>query len=177
MPAAESVWQRLWEYPFYQNALAAGLAVALLCSVLSVFVVLRRMAFIGQGISHAAFGGAGLALLLGLLGPNFAGPLARDLIIAAFCVATALLIGRIARQQRVGEDSAIGICLVAAMALGVILLNIRAALYERLAAAATLDSTSAGYTPSFHDLLFGNILSIPRQEVVLTWRWCWWAWC
>jgi len=168
MLADGSVWQRLMEYQFYQNALLAGLAIALLCGVLSVFVVLRGMAFIGQGISHAAFGGAGLALLLGLFIPWLGGPIARDVVVAVFCVATALLIGRIGRQKRVGHDSAIGICLVAAMAGGVVLLNIRTALYQRAAAAGRLEDFSAGYTPSFHDLLFGNILSIPRLEVWLT---------
>jgi hypothetical protein len=116
---AQTVWQRFWQYQFYQNALAGGVAIALLCSVLSVFVVLKRVAFAGQGISHAAFGGAGLALLLELFLPPLRMPILRDAVIAAFCVITALVIGRIARQRRLGEDSAIGICLVAAMALGV----------------------------------------------------------
>lgn len=167
--ASESLWQRFWQYPFYQNALLAGLAIAALCSVLSVFVVLRRMAFIGQGISHAAFGGAGLALLLGLTLPAARNPLLRDAIIAFFCVGTALLIGWIARQQRIGEDSAIGICLAAAMAVGVILLDIRSAIFQQMVDAGQLAAGSLGYTPSFHDLLFGNILSIPRQEAWLSW--------
>ena len=60
------------EYLFGPNSslfwpgVIAGLAMAMMCSVLSVLVVLKRLAFIGQGISHAAFGGIGLAAVLGL---------------------------------------------------------------------------------------------------------------
>ncbi len=160
-----SVWQRFWEYPFYHNAMWGGVAVAALCSTLSVFVVQRRMAFIGQGISHAAFGGAGAALLLALVLPDFSRPLPRDGVIAVFCIATALLIGRIARQRRVSEDSAIGICLVAAMALGAVMIDLRNEWINRLLAAGKITRTELGYTPSLHDLLFGNILSIAADEL------------
>ena len=51
---------------FFQRALLAGVMLSLLCGVLSVFVILRRMAFIGVGISHSAFGGVALGFLLGL---------------------------------------------------------------------------------------------------------------
>jgi len=162
---AASVWQRFWEYPFYHHALWAGVAVAALCSTLSVFVVQRRMAFIGQGISHAAFGGAGVALLLSLALPDLNRPMLRDGVIAVFCIATALLIGRIARQRHVSEDSAIGICLVAAMALGAVLLDLRAEWIRRLLASGAIGRTQLGYTPSLHDLLFGNILSVTPAEL------------
>ena len=51
---------------FLQRALAAAILVSLLCGVLSTFVVLRRMAFIGVGISHSAFGGVALGFLVGI---------------------------------------------------------------------------------------------------------------
>jgi len=155
-----SVWQRFLEYPFYHQALAAGLGVALACGLLSVLVVYKRMAFIGEGISHAAFGGAGMALLLGLLLPPFREAAARDIVIGIFCVGTALAIGYFARAGLVHEDAAIGVCLVAAMALGVVLLNIRSALFERMVNAGEITRGDIGYTPSFHDLLFGNILAV-----------------
>ena len=53
-------------YPFFQRALAAGAVAALLCGALSFFVVLRRLAFVGSGVAHAAFGGVAIATLLGL---------------------------------------------------------------------------------------------------------------
>lgn len=69
-----------FSYPFMQRALAIGLTVGVLCAVLSVFVVLKRWAFIGQGISHAAFGGVALGLLLG---PEYVTYMA-----ALFCLVT-----------------------------------------------------------------------------------------
>ena len=128
----------------------------MLCGVLSVFVVLKRMAFIGQGISHAAFGGVGFALLVGVFASAVRGPMARDVIIAAFCVATALVIGLIARRGRVAEDTAIGIILVAGMALGVLLLDIRSLGW-------------AGYTPPVHDILFGDLLFLRTVEIAAVW--------
>ena len=56
----------LFALGFLQRALVAGILVSLLCGVLSTFVVLRRMAFIGVGISHSAFGGVALGFLLGV---------------------------------------------------------------------------------------------------------------
>ena len=147
---AASVWSRFLEYPFYHNALIAGVAMAAACAMLSVFVVYKRMAFIGQGISHAAFGGVGAALLLQAALPAFETPILRDAVVAVFCIATALLIGRVSRGRRVSEDSAIGICLVAAMALGMLLLDLRKGM---------------GATPPFHSILFGSILGISRAAV------------
>ncbi len=142
----ETVWERLIHYSFYQRAMVAAIAAAATCSVLSVLVVLRRMAFIGQGISHAAFGGAGLAILLGGYVAALGRPLGRDLIITGFCVMTALVIGKFSRNQRVREDSMIGICLVSAMALGILMIDLRAVLGE------------TAPTANFHDLLFGSIV-------------------
>lgn len=167
--AEASFWQRLAENPAYHRALAAGLAIALMCSVLSVFVVLKRMAFIGQGISHAAFGGVGAAMLLGLFVPAFRPVLARDGLIAAFCIITAVGIGYLARRGRLGEDTAIGICLVAAMALGLLLLDLRAQLLQQMLASGQLERSDVGYAAGFHEILFGNILFLSRQEVFIAW--------
>ena len=56
----------LLSYDFGQRALLAGVLVAVMCAVLAFFVVLRRMAFAGAGISHAALGGVALGLVLGV---------------------------------------------------------------------------------------------------------------
>ena len=166
---AESVWQRIAEYGFYGNAFLGGLAVSLTCSVLSAFVVLRRMAFIGQGVSHAAFGGVGAAMLAGVALASVRPTMARDVIVAAFCIATAVIIGYLSRKGKLSEDVAIGIALAAAMAIGVLLLDIRAGWLEELARTGRLDRTELGYTPSFHDILFGNIYLITGTEVALAW--------
>ncbi|MCD4786047.1 MAG: metal ABC transporter permease [Candidatus Eremiobacteraeota bacterium] len=128
------------KYQFMQNALMAGLVVGVLCSVLSVFVVLRRMAFIGQGIAHAAFGGIALALLFNL-----------DLYITTtvFCVIIAVLIGITSRKGKLSEDSSIGLFLTTSMALGVILLKLR-----------------KEYTTDLMGYLFGNILAVSRTDVI-----------
>ena len=87
--------------PWARHALLATLLVATLCSTLGVAVVLKRMAFIGQGVSHAAFGGVGTAALLGLAGA------AQDAVVLVFCIASSLLIGLLS-QRRVERDTAIG---------------------------------------------------------------------
>lgn len=178
--AEAGLWERFWANEFYQTALLGGVGIALLTSVLSVFVVLKRMSFIGQGIAHAAFGGVGAALLGALFVPalrvgasaatRYAWPVvARDGIIAVFCVATALAIGSLSRRGKLSADASIGICLVAAMALGVVLMDVRAELLERLIADGELTRGEVGYAPSFHHVLFGNILFMNPAEVAIVW--------
>ncbi len=104
--------------PSTRNALLASAALALACSVLSLIVVARHWAFIGEGISHSAFGGAGTAWLLALLIPSLDRPWVVYTTIVVFCVLTALAIGRLSRGQRVTSDAAIGIFLVASLAWG-----------------------------------------------------------
>lgn len=105
----------------------AGLAISLMSAALSVFVVVKRLSFIGQGISHAAFGGIGLAAVLGLTAtaltaaPHHGVP--QFLIVTGFCLAAGLAVGLIADKDTAREDAAIGIILVASMAIGAILLR------------------------------------------------------
>jgi ABC-type Mn2+/Zn2+ transport system permease subunit len=115
----------------YWPGVIAGLAMAAMCAVLSVLVVVKRLAFIGQGISHAGFGGIGVAAVLGLTASGTApAPMhgvPQFVVVLAFCLGAAVLIGVISRKGGRGEagthaDTAIGIVLVATMALGAILL-------------------------------------------------------
>ena len=85
---------------FMQRALLAGSLVSLLCGFFSVFVVLKRLSFIGVGISHSAFGGVALGYLVGI-SPTVSA--------IAFSGAVALLIGFVNRRGRLHEDTAIGI--------------------------------------------------------------------
>lgn len=153
----------------YGVSLAGGVAVALVCSVLSVFVVLKRMSFIGEGIAHAAFGGVGVALLAGLFVAGLRPVLARDAIVACFCLATALAIGATARRGKISEDTSIGIWLVCAMALGVVLLDVRSGIIKAMMASGQLTRGQIGYTPSFETLLFGDVLFVTPAEVIATW--------
>ncbi len=104
--------------PLVRNALLASAALALACSVLSLFVIARHWAFIGEGISHSGFGGAGTAWLLALLFPALDQSWVVYGCVVLFCFLTALAIGRLSRGRRVTSDAAIGIFLVASLAWG-----------------------------------------------------------
>lgn len=158
--------QFLIDFPAAQRALVAGVAVALVCSVLSVFVVLKRMAFIGQGVSHAGYGAAGTAFFLGLIDtdPRY------DLVVYLFCIATALIIGVVSRRRQVNEDTAIGILLVAGMAWGVIAMNLSAAFQKRgqLYWPWYVEHLAApGARPTFEAVLFGSILNTTYEQAAL----------
>lgn len=141
---------------FWPSVLA-GAAIALQCALLSVLVVLRRLAFVGQGVSHAALGGVGVAALIGLTGP------AMVACAGAVCIASALGIGVVShrRGDREGEreDAAIGVFLAASMALGAAMLAWRA---QRPLA-------DAGPMPSWESLLFGSILSVDARAMWAAW--------
>src|SRR5215218_5465713 len=100
-------------------SLLATTSLAVACACLSVFVVARRWAFIGEGISHSGFGGAGVAWLIMLAAPAMTDqPWLPYATAAVFCVATALAIGWLSRGERISSDTAIGIFLVASLAFG-----------------------------------------------------------
>lgn len=102
------------------SALLATGAVSAACALLSTFVVARRWAFIGEGIGHAGFGGAGVAWMLAAFFPAFAGENVPYLFAVAASIATALGVGLLSRREAVSGDVAIGIFLVAAVAVGFI---------------------------------------------------------
>src|SRR5207253_6772277 len=101
-------------------ALLTTCSLATACAVLSVFVVLRRWALLGEGVAHSSFGGAGVAWALALIFPALDLPSVTYSIVGIFCIATALAIGALSspRRQRVSPDTAIGIFLVASLAWG-----------------------------------------------------------
>src|SRR5512138_645669 len=94
-------------------------AVAVACAVLSVFVVSRRWAFIGEGISHSGFGGAGTVWLLALAFPALDAEWAVYAGVVVFCLATASAIAFFSRARVVGRrantDAVIGVFLVASV--------------------------------------------------------------
>lgn len=127
-------------YPFFIRALVAGAVTALLCGALSFFVVLRRLAFVGSGVSHAAFGGVALATLVGA--PPGLGGLCAALLVA---VATA----RASASGRVTEDAAVGVFTVAAMATGVVALGFLRTNVD------------------LFGLMFGNILTVAPADLAI----------
>ena len=105
------------------DALAAGAGVVVMCSLLSPLVVVKRLGFVGQGVSHAAFGGIGVAAILGALGLITPGSPMEVAVVAAFCILSAVVIAGLSNRRAVPEDTAIGIVLVGSMALGAILVQ------------------------------------------------------
>jgi manganese/iron transport system permease protein len=103
-----------WTWPFMQTALLAAMLVGVSCSVVGVFVVQRRMAYIGDALAHTTLPGIAIAFLLGF-------PLGIGAMIAG--LVTAWLIADLTRGQQLKEDSAIGIVFTGMFALGVILLS------------------------------------------------------
>jgi zinc transport system permease protein len=128
-------------YGFIQRALLTGALLAVTCAVLAFFVVLRRMAFVGVGISHAALGGVAIGVVLGLPPVPTA---------AVFCVLVAWVIGWISGRGQISEDTAIGVFFPTAMALGVALISV-----------------TPTYRQDLMGYLFGNILSVRTSDVWL----------
>ncbi len=129
-----------FRYPFMQTALAAAICIGLTCAVLGVYVVQRRMAFIGDAMAHTTLPGLVIAHLSGW-------SLSLGALVAA--VLTALGIGWISRKQRVKEDTAIGVVFTGMFALGILLMS---------------------RTRSYRDLshmLFGNILGVSWDDLEL----------
>lgn len=151
-----------FEFAYAWYALIAGVAVGLVCSLLSVMVVLKRMAFIGQGISHAGFGGVGTAALLGFAGGAYRWE--QDLIVLLFCLGTALVIGMLTRSKRVETDSAIGILLTATMAWGVLAQNMRVALQDASWYREWVGGS--GYSPPWESILFGSIFNVGQSGMI-----------
>ncbi len=142
----QTFWQDLVEYEFWRNAVIGGMIISLVCSWLSVYVVLRRMAFIGQGISHSALGGFALGILL--FGGGAATALHVDSVALLFCLGVAALIAFTSNHTKISEDSAIGIFFVASMALG--------AIFFRMA---------PGYNQDVYSYLFGSVLAVSSEQV------------
>jgi ABC-type Mn2+/Zn2+ transport system permease subunit len=136
--------------------LVTAIALGLLGGILSPLVALKRLAFVGQGISHAAFGGIGLVAILGL-SASAAGSFG---MIFAFCMGAALLIGLLAGRGgegrgATGPDTAIGIVLVGSMALGAVLMHIASR------------NPNLPRAPSWESALFGSVIAVGWPEAMV----------
>ena len=128
-----------FQHAFMIRALAAGLMVGGLASYYGVFIVQRRLSFLGSGLAHAAFGGIALGLLLQ----------AEPLFVAIpFTVAVSLGINWVRAHTKLAADTAIGVFFAVAVALGIIFLSMR-------------DT----YTYDAFAYLFGSILSITGTDL------------
>lgn len=129
-------------YTFMQRGLLASLLVGILCAVIGVFIVLRSMAFLGDALAHAILPGVAIAYLVGA-----------NLLVGALIAAiiVALGIGYITRSGTIKEDTAIGILFSATLALGVALI-----------------SSIRTYAVDLSHILFGNVLGVSPQNLLLT---------
>jgi zinc transport system permease protein len=134
------------DLPFFRQALLGGILVVVMLSVLSFFIVLRRISFIGVGISHSALGGVALGLALGL-NPTVTTTL--------FCAGIAVVIGFVSRKGHVREDAAIGITFSGTMALGIVLIAL-----------------SGSYVSSLFSYLFGSILAVTSTDIYVIAIYC-----
>ncbi|WP_408955725.1 metal ABC transporter permease [Natroniella sp. ANB-PHB2] len=139
----ELLWDLLvspLQYQFMQRAFLAAIVVGVGCGVLGSLLILRKLALMGDAISHAVLPGVAIAYLLGInffIGATITG------------VTTALGIGFITEHSKIKEDSAIGIMFSAAFAIGILII-----------------SKITTNIDLFH-ILFGNVLGVSRTDLVL----------
>ena len=148
----------------FRYFLMAGPLIGAMCALLSVYVVLRRMALISEGVAHAGFGGMGGSIVLSYYLTALDNPYWQVVITGLFCLLTSVLIGWVSRRKRVSEDSAIGIFLAAAVAVGAVLITYRGTLPPKFDAAGKVISR---VPPSIESLLFGQFTQVVREDVVL----------
>ncbi len=130
-----------FQFEFFRNGTAAAVITGGLCGLIGVYIVLRGMSYIGHGLSHAIFGGAVVSFVLQFnfyLGAGLWGFIA------------ALLINQTVRRTKLSADAAIGVITTASFAIGVALIS----RYRR-------------FTRSFDAALFGNILGVQMQDVLV----------
>ena len=133
--------EALLEYQFLQNAVAASLLASIVCGIIGVIIVEKKIVMMSGGIAHTAYGGVGLGYLCGfepMLGA------------VLFAVTAALGIGFVRRQGSVHTDIIIALFWSFGMALGIAFIGFM-----------------PGYPPDMNSFLFGNILSVTKAELNL----------
>jgi len=128
-------------YGFMQRAIISGIAIALLCSVVGLFLVLRRYSLFGDAIAHSSFGGIAAGLLIGIY------PLWTAYAVS---LVSALIITRIRQKFDISGDAAVAILLSSGIAVGLILISL-----------------SGGFTVDIFSFLFGSILLVSVEDTIL----------
>ncbi len=127
-------------YDFLFDALLVAVLSGIACGIVGTYVISRRMVFLCGGITHASFGGIGIAYHFGL------NPIGGALV---FAVLSALGIEWASAKGRIREDSAIGIVWSVGMAIGLLFIF-----------------TTPGYAPNLMSFLFGDILTVSNSSIV-----------
>jgi ABC-type Mn2+/Zn2+ transport system permease subunit len=130
-----------FQYTFFLHGLIAALLAGSLCGMLGVYIILRRMSYIGHGLSHAVFGGAVVSQMLGL---NF------YVGAGLWGFAAVLLIHFVAARREITGDVAIGVVTTASFAVGVAVM-----------------SHVRRYSRDFDAALFGDVLGVSTGDLLL----------
>ena len=146
MSAVIEILSRPFSYDFMVRGLAASVIVGIVCSVVGMYVVLRGMAFFGDALAHAILPGVALGYLISNGGRTslFWWALGASILVA-------LGVGRISRKAEIREDTAIGILFASMFALGIALI-----------------STVRSYTVDLSHFLFGDVLGVSTNDLIIT---------
>lgn len=131
----------LIQYGFMQRALISAIAISVICSIVGLFLVLKRHSLFGDALAHVAFGGISLGLFIGVY------PLWTAYIVA---ILSAVGVNKLRESTKIPPDSSIAVLLTSGLAMGVILISI-----------------SGGFTLNLFSILFGNILLVSNDDVIM----------
>ena len=137
-----NVLSEMLSYPFMVRALFGGMLVSLCASLLGVSLVLKRYSMIGDGLSHVSFGALSIALAMGWSPLKVSIPV---VVLAAFFLL------RITENSRIKSDAAIAMISASSLAIGII-----------------VTSLTTGMTPDVTSYMFGSILAMTKEDVVLS---------
>lgn len=129
-------------YEFFRSALLAGVLASVVCGIIGSYIIVKHMISVAGGISHAAFGGIGLGYLTGI------DPLAGAF---GFTLVIAVAIWSLTEKAKQHIDTLIGAFWAGGMAFGILCISL-----------------APGYTPDLFSYLFGNILLVPPDHLILT---------
>jgi len=131
----------LFSYTFIQNAFMAGVLASVICGIIGVFVILKRIVFISGGLAHFSFSGIGFGYLIEV------NPMFPTLV---FSLIAAVAIGLLKKRVNMQEDSTIGMLWAVGMALGILFIGL-----------------SKGYAVDLFSYLFGNILAVTTRDLTI----------
>lgn len=138
----------IFDYGFLRRAVLAAIMMSLTCGLIAPVVVLRRLAFSTDGLAHSSLGGLAIGLLFV---SNGASPSLQSYLISfLFTVSVAAGITYLSENNRIDSDTAVGVCYVAAFALGVLVLSLR-----------------KGYSGHLDQFFFGSLLAVNHLECLL----------
>lgn len=130
------------QYEFMQRALIAGIAISISCSLIGLFLILKRFSLFGDAMSHVAFGGIALGLFLK------SNPIWVSLVVS---IIGALAIIKLNSSKRIYSDSSISVLLSLGLAMGLVLISL-----------------SGGFSIDITSYLFGSILLVNIEETLST---------